>query len=488
MYIPILLACVFLFWYVQFHWKRRRLYQLSRKIPGPLTLPFIGNAYLLRGDAPALARNLLAMFDRYPELSKYWIGKDLYYIVTKPEYLEIILNSPSTYEKVDLYKYVKPMVGDGLISAPVKIWKRHRKIIAPSLNQKILNEYTENICEQCNILIELLQKQCGKGEIDHCRYLTNCAVDIICETIFGVPINAQVTNETYSHIFDRLLEIMFLRIGRVLYHFDFIFCWTKEYEDQKKIIKKIKDLSLYIIEKKKEQLESQVAIEEEKKKPFLDLIMEKHLNNEFSREELEDEINTFLLAGSDTNATSSSFVLTLLGMHQDIQQKLYEEVVEILGPDRDVKLEDLPNLKYTELVIKESLRIFPGAPFIGRIVEEDIVLDDKITIPKGCNVVMGYLHMHRCEKYWSNPLEFDPDRFLPENSLHRHPYSWLPFSGGPRNCIGIKYGMMVMKIMIAMLIRRFKVTSSVKKIEDIELTANVVLKPRTGFRLAFELR
>lgn len=86
-------------------------------------------------------------------------------------------------------------------------------------------------------------------------------------------------------------------------------------------------------------------------------------------------------------------------------------------------------------MIKETLRLFPGAPFVGRIVSEDVDLGDFV-IPRGANIVIGYLHLHRSEQYWEEPLKFDPDRFLPERSQNRHPYTWLPFSGGLRNCVG----------------------------------------------------
>lgn len=297
------------------------------------------------------------------------------------------------------------------------------------------------------------------------------------------------------------MAIVFIRMFILPYQYDCIFQFTNSHKELDDVITKIKKLSRNIIERKKEFLRNHFS--EDKPRNFLDLVIEKYLNNEFTREELEDEVNTLLLAvsnkiiqnifyflafqGTDTNATSSSFALTLLGMNQDVQQKLYEELIEVLGFERAVTLDDLPKLKYTERVIKESLRIFPGAPFSGRVIEEDIILNDLI-IPKGSNVVIGYLHLHRSEKYWKDPFKFDPDRFLPERSANRHPYTWLPFSGGPRNCIGIKFGMMVMKIMLATIIRKFKVKSSFKSIEDIELTTNIVLKPKNGFRLMFEAR
>ncbi|EFA05711.1 cytochrome P450 4C1 [Tribolium castaneum] len=475
-------------WCLQFHWKRFRLYKLSRKIPGPLNLPLIGCAHLFfTGNAAEIAKRFMQMFDDYPDLAKAWMGPELYYLITKPEYLEVVLNHNATLEKMDLYKFIRPIVGDGLISSPVKVWKRHRKIIAPTFNQKVLNEFPGVICEQVNFLIELLRKECDKGEIDHCRYVTNCAIDIVGETIFGVSIGAQTGGKSYSLIFDKWMEVVFMRIFRLDYQFEWIFSWTKASKIQEEVKRIIHTMTRDIIEKKKEQIGCQLEADDEKKKPFLNLLVEKHLNNELTLQELEDEVNTFLLAGSDTNATSGSFILTLLGMHQDVQDKLYEEVSKILGPERPPTLDDLPKLKYTERVIKESLRVFPGAPFVARVVEEDVNLGDVI-VPKGANIGLGYLHLHRSEKYWKEPLKFDPDRFLPENSINRHPYTWLPFSGGSRNCIGWKYGMMVMKIMTAMVIRKFRVKSSIKSIGDIELTANVVLKPKNGFRLAFEMR
>ncbi|XP_044261141.1 cytochrome P450 4C1-like [Tribolium madens] len=488
MYVLVLLCIVFLLWCIHYHWKRWRLFRISWNIPGPTNLPFLGASYLFLGkSAPDIATRFIKFFEDYPDLGKFWMGEELFYIVTKPEYLEIILNHPGALEKMDMYKYMVPVIGNGLISGPVKVWKKHRRIIVPTLKQTILNTFPEIIAQQCDILLEILEKQCNKGEIDQYKYIANFSMDVVSETIFGVPLNAQITNANYGQTFNKIMEVVFMRIFRLDYHSDLLFSWTKEYKAERENVKVVKEITRDLIERKKEQLMCQLEVEEDIKKPFLEVLVENYLKQELTYEELEDEVSTFLLAASDTNATSGSFVLTLLGMHQDIQEKLYDEIIQVLGPERPLNFDDLPHLKYTERTIKESLRLFPGAPFIARIAEEDINLGE-VVIPRGSNIAVGYVHLHRSEKYWEEPLKFDPDRFLPENVSKRHPYTWLPFSGGLRNCVGGKFAMMVMKIMIAMVIRKFRVTSSVKCVEDIGLTANIVLKPKMGFKLTFTLR
>lgn len=132
---------------------------------------------------------------------------------------------------------------------------------------------------------------------------------------------------------------------------------------------------------------------------------------------------------------------------------MHEEVLDVLGPDRAVEYTDLPNLKYTEQFINETNRLFPIGPVIVRAHEGDLqigklyffcstsipshfILDDCI-LPAGSSSVLAIINTHRSEKYWPDPLKFDPDRFLPEEVAKRHPYSFVPFAGGPRMCIGI---------------------------------------------------
>lgn len=127
----------------------------------------------------------------------------------------------------------------------------------------------------------------------------------------------------------------------------------------------------------------------------------------------------------------------MLGIFEEHQQKLFEEIRSVL-PDQqvDINQEDIKNMPYLDAFIKESLRFFPVVPFLTRILKEDMQLGN-VTIPKGTEYIMDIWNMHRIKKNWKyDPTKFNPENFFPQNAIQRHPYSYIPFSAGPRNCIG----------------------------------------------------
>nr|CAD7450796.1 unnamed protein product [Timema bartmani] len=159
--------------------------------------------------------------------------------------------------------------------------------------------------------------------------------------------------------------------------------------------------------------------------------------------------------------------MMLLGFHQDVQRKVLEELDAVFGEDleRSVSMEDLNNLKYTEQVIKESLRLYPVVPFVPRNTTEDIKITN-YTLPKGCDLLFNIYSLHRNPKIYPNPDEFDPENFSPERSKGRHPYSFLPFSGGLRKCVGYKYAMLQMKIVLATVLRHFTIQPAYSPCEE----------------------
>ncbi|PSN36922.1 Cytochrome P450 4C1 [Blattella germanica] len=147
-------------------------------------------------------------------------------------------------------------------------------------------------------------------------------------------------------------------------------------------------------------------------------------------------------------------------------------------------MKDLNDMKYLERVIKETLRLYPVLPTIARTLSEEVRLDG-YTLPAGLMVFLPSFLTHRLPEYFPEPERFDPDRFLPENVANRHPYAYIPFSAGPRNCIGQKFALLEVKTVLSFVLRRFKVRAVKEKLTPI---VEVTMKPEEGFNLTLSSR
>nr|CAH7767116.1 unnamed protein product [Callosobruchus chinensis] len=217
---------------------------------------------------------------------------------------------------------------------------------------------------------------------------------------------------------------------------------------------------------------------------MLDLLI-KH--SDLTEEELRDEVSTVVFGGTDTTANATVYTLLMLGLYPDVQQRVYEEVMEVLGPEKSVEPADLLKLDYTERVIKESMRLFPVVSLVSRYVAEDVEIGDYVA-PAGITIGFPIIHIHRSENYWEDPMKFDPDRFLPENVAKRHPLCYMPFSSGIRSCIGWKYAMMNLMTLTARIVRELRVFTEYKKLEEIEVELEIFTKIKNGPKIWFETR
>nr|CAD7432284.1 unnamed protein product [Timema monikensis] len=205
--------------------------------------------------------------------------------------------------------------------------------------------------------------------------------------------------------------------------------------------------------------------------------------NIMSDADLREEVDTFMFAGHDTTASGVSFTLSSLSMYQDIQEKAVEELNSIFGDsNRNATYRDIQEMKYLEMVIKETQRLLPTVPIFTRNLKEDVAIDGYI-IPKGANVAIAPILIHRDHNLFPDPEIFNPERFSPENSLGRHPYQFISFSAGARNCIGQKFAMLEMKSMVSKVLRNYRLLpgSTTNKME--ELVGEIVLKNINGIKL-----
>lgn len=232
------------------------------------------------------------------------------------------------------------------------------------------------------------------------------------------------------------------------------------------------------------------TVGEKNRLAFLDLMLEStYCGVDITDNEIKEEVDTIMFEGHDTTAAGSSFVLCVLACHPEIQDRVYAEQMQIFGDSkRSATFADTLQMNYLERVLFETLRLYPPVPVIAREVHENVKLASKpYTIPAGSTVVIGTFRIHRRRDIYDKPDEFNPDNFLPERTQSRNYYGFIPFSAGPRSCVGRKYAVLKLKILLSTILRTYKITSSCTE-ADFKLQADIILKRTDGFRIRVEPR
>ncbi|XP_044261196.1 cytochrome P450 4C1-like [Tribolium madens] len=466
---------------IKYNWDRRWLYYYGSKIAGPFGWPIIGSAHYFFGGQKVFFKTMTQLLESYPEVAKIWFGNNLIVSVSRPEDVEIILNN--CLEKPKIYNFAFSLVGNGLLTAPVDIWKIRRKMINPTFNTKNLNSFVEIFGKHATYLANVFEENCGNESFDILSKLFSCTFDIACETLADVDNTTFHGQETFFRNLLRIEDLLTIRACSIWFYVDFFWNRSLLGRETDKTCKEVYSFAKHVILTLKKLNDNN-----HNEKRFINhLLTLSETNSEINKTALEDETQTLLLTASETTALTVGITLIILGIYPEIQEKISKELESIFGnDDRKPTLEDIHKMEYLERVIKETLRLFSPVPFVLRAVDQDVKLDS-CTIPTGSIVLIPIYHISRKPEFWKEPNKFDPDRFLPENSLNRHRCTFIPFSFGHRNCIGFKFGMMSVKVLLSTILRKYTIKPSVyKKLEDVEMIFGVVAKPASGYKVKLE--
>ncbi|KAK8397248.1 hypothetical protein O3P69_004746 [Scylla paramamosain] len=437
-----LLALLMLVWY----WRRRRMVRLINKLPGPPGLPLLGNALDVNIDIVDLFPLGCLVTREFGPMFKVWLGTTPLVVISGAKQAEVILSSQKHIQKSHQYGFFHPWLGTtGLFVANAETWPQRRKLLTPAFHLKVLEQFLEVFHRQSVKMVQKLGEAAEGGKlVDVFPFITNCTLDAICETTMGCSINAQDDPESeYVEAVHRMQQLIQQRMLIVWLQLDVVFKALGYGKQQESLLKTLHSFTRAIVKKRRKLFEEQRrygADNTARKKPrlaFLDLLLEYSADGAvLSEESVREEVDLFVFAGHDTTAVAINWFLYLMGRHPEAQAKVHEELDSIFkGSDRAATVEDLRSMRYTENCIKEALRLFPSVPYIGRVLKEDVTIDGYL-IPKDTTIFIFNYALHRDASEFPDPEKFDPDRFLPENSANRHPFSYIPFSAGPRNCIG----------------------------------------------------
>jgi len=466
-------------------------------IPGPIPLPFLGNALLFAKPHEFFITTCNKLVDKYGPIIRLHLGPRPNVVITTAEAFEKILNSNQHITKGRDYRFIWPWLGTGLLTSTRAKWHARRKMLTPAFHFRILEDFLVVMNKQSSILGNILEPLTNQKAFDIFPYVTHCALDIICETAMGKSIGAQANSGTdYVRALYAASDIIFQRQRSPWLWDDRLFSITPAGFDWRKGLKTLHGYTNKVIKERREERSCKNMKDTgdddlgvKKRYAFLDLLLEASEDGKvLSDEDIREEVDTFMFEGHDTTAANMSFTLYLLATHPEIQRKCWEELDDIFDgdQDREATSDDLARMKYLECCIKESLRLYQSVPVMSRVLAEDIeILGYKI--PANTNIILANFILHRNKEAFPNPDTFDPDRFSSLNTVKRHPYAYVPFSAGPRNCIGQKFALMEEKVMISSLLRKFSFHSDLRP-EDIPLLAELILRPKNGLQVSIQKR
>jgi cytochrome P450 len=203
-----------------------------------------------------------------------------------------------------------------------------------------------------------------------------------------------------------------------------------------------------------------------------------------SDRQLRDEMMTLFLAGHETTAAALTWTWYLLSQHPKVEAMLLGELRQVLG-GRAPTVADLPNLPYTEMVVREAMRLYPPAPGVAREPIEDVKIGG-YDVPKGSLISVNIYALHRDPRFFEDPERFDPDRFSSGWDERIPRYAYLPFGGGPRVCIGNGFAMMEARLILATLAQRCQLSLELdQEVVPIQL---VTVRPKNGVRMRLKIR
>lgn len=485
------------------HSNKKRRYELTEKIPGSRIYPIIGSILFLRRIKP---EDVLVFFEKhlemYGNMVKIWAFHKFLIFSTNPKDIEVVLSGPKFITKSNFYDFLKVWLGNGLILSDGLKWHQRRKIITPTFHFKILEQFVEIFDQQSAILVQKLRPHVDdKKPFNIFPYINLAALDVVAETAMGTKINAQTnTNFEYVRAVASISDILTKRFVSFWLRNDFLFSIfgsdLKKQQDQ--AVKVMHNFANAIIEERRSSLIKNQKLKEEpidvdgigskKKMALLDLLLQAEVNGKpLTNDDIREEVDTFMSAGHDTTTAASCWALRLIAKHPEVQEKLFQEIIEVIGEDKSkpTTYRDLQDLKYMECVLKETLRLYPTVPVIGRYFEQDVDINGQI-IPAGSNYNIPIYITQKNPDIFPNPEQFIPERHLFENSSETlNPYAFIPFSAGPRNCIGQKFAMLEMKSIISKILRHFELLPLGPEPKPI---LSLVLKSANGVYLGLQER
>ena len=400
-------------------------------------------------------------------------------LTDRPDVIQHVLQkNHKNYIKTKIVrKDLKELIGNGLLTSNGDYWLQQRRMIQKGFHRKRLQGISHIMVEEINQYMAQVMDVYAENEqeINLVDEMTHLAFNIVSKGLFSQAID----DSTLDLINRAVHESQQFLVNRVRKPFlkPWYFISGANYRNRK-LREKTNNLVLDAIDKRKQS--------NEEHDDLLQMLLESRYEDGegMTNQQILEEALILLVAGHETSSMSLAWTWFLLATNPEIEDKLHQHVVDVLG-DAPPSFEHIKPLNYVLQVIEESMRLYPPAWVVDREPLEDDCINNTV-IKKGVDIMALIYSVHRNPKYWENPEKFDPERFSAENKKTHHPYSYLPFGGGPRLCIGNNFALMEMQFILAQFIRRYRF--ELVPNQEIDTKPLVTLHPRYGIKVKVKKR
>lgn len=442
----------------------------SKILPGHAPGP---KGRFLLGSLIEMSRDWLGFYNRcaeeYGDVVCIRLAHVPVYLVAHPRDIETVLvTNAGNFTKSADYRALARVLGRGLLTSEGEFWKRQRGLIQPAFHRESIAGYAAVMTGAASHMLDSWEDKCERNIHKDMMRVT---LEIVARCLYGAEVTdaAERVGKAMEVVTERFVNNASLAL---LFPFDIpVFFARREW----RAIRELNEIIGSIIRERRSS--------NQPREDLLDMLLRARdaEGNPMSGAQLRDEVMTLFLAGHETTAIALSWACYLLAQNPQIETKLAEELRAVLG-DRVPTPEDLPRLRYTEMVIKETMRLYPAVWGIGRRAVAECELGG-YRVPAGSNIFILQWRTQRDPRFFPDPERFDPERWRedPVRAGKIPRFAYFPFGGGPRVCVGAAFATMEATLLLAMIQQNYHL--EIVPGHPIELFASVTLRPKHGIRV-----
>jgi len=429
-------------------------------------------------DSRAMAANPIRVLSKYTEAYgdtfRFYLGGLKEAIVTTdPAVIQHVLKTNSdNYEKSDIQvKRMGHFLGKGLLTTHGEAWKTQRRLIQKGFDRRLLDALSTIMQDSLTESMREFDRQVQSGPVDIYPHMMKMTFAMVARSLFGAKLKGDDI-DLVSHTICTVQE--FIVRQTIQPYLNPWFAVSGDLRRHEAMRTRADAVLMQYIKQRRHQEPGQDLLQT--------LMDARYSDGEgMSDEMVLSESMQLLVAGHETSSNSLSWILYLLSRNPEVLAKVRQEFESVLG-EAPLNHADLPQFEYTMQVIHETLRLYPPFWMIDRMAVEDDRVGD-IAIPRGSMVIVYVYGAHHAPRSWEAPEAFDERRFVKANEKLRTPFTFLPFGGGPRICIGNHYAMLQILMILSHVLRKYDF--ELVPGQTIEERAMVILRPKNGIRMTF---